>query len=107
MGELFEQDGGEVEVAVEADAVALEVGEDAEQREIGFGGGFEEPLHAVGPGAVVDDVRQMSVQGEGEKSCGLFRCLGHDVYYLVRGSCSAVLRDERLRDETSADSKST
>ena len=32
----------------------------------------------MGPGAVVDDVRQMSVQGEGEKSCWLFRCLGHD-----------------------------
>ncbi len=69
VGELLEKDGREIEVAVEADAVALEVFEDAEEREIGFGGGFVEPLHAVRPGAVIDDVGQVRVQGEGEKSC--------------------------------------
>ena len=66
--ELLEQDGREIEVAVEADAVALEIVEHAEEGEIGLGGGFVQPLHAVRPGAVVDDVRQMRVQGEGQKT---------------------------------------
>ena len=70
VGELLEQDGGEIEVAVEADVVALEVFEHAEEREVGFGGGFVEPLHAVRPGAVIDDIGQMRVQGEGEKTLG-------------------------------------
>ena len=69
MRELLEKDGGEIEVAVETDLVALEIFEDAEEREVGFGGGFVEPLHAMRPGAVIDDVGQMRVQGEGEKSC--------------------------------------
>ena len=68
VGELFEQDGREVDVEVCGDAVALEVGEDAKQREVGLCGGFVQPLDAVRPGAVVDDVRQMRVQGEGEKA---------------------------------------
>ena len=70
VGELLEEDGREIEVAVEADVVALEIGEHAEERKIGLGCGFEEPLHAVWPGAVVDDVRQMRVQGEVEKPRG-------------------------------------
>jgi hypothetical protein len=65
VGELLEQDGREIEVAVEGDAVALEVAEDAQEREVGFGGGFVQPLHAVRPGAVVDDVGQVGVQREG------------------------------------------
>ncbi len=68
MGELLKQDRGEIEIAMEVDAVALEIAEDAEERKVGFGGGFVEPLHAVRPGAVVDDVGQMGVQGKGEKS---------------------------------------
>ena len=76
VSELLEQDGGEVEIAVETDVVALEIFEHAEQREIGFGGCFVEPLHTVGPSAVIDDVGQMRVQGEGKKSCGaVCRCL--------------------------------
>ncbi len=71
MGELLEEDGREVEVAVEGDAVALEIAEDAEERKVGFGGGFVEPLDAVGPGAVVDDVGEMGVESEGEKASGL------------------------------------
>ncbi|MGH9596050.1 MAG: hypothetical protein ACRD3K_04540 [Edaphobacter sp.] len=79
VSELLEEDGGEIEVAVETDAVALEIFEDAEKREIGFGGGFVEPLHSMRPGAVVDDVGQMRVQGEGEKSCrAVCRCLRQD-----------------------------
>ena len=69
--ELLEQDGREIEVAVEADVVALEIFEHAQQRQIGLGGGFVEPLHAMRPGAVVDDVGQMRVQGEGEEACRL------------------------------------
>jgi len=75
VGELLEEDGREIEVAVEGDAIAFEVAEDAEEREIGFCGGFEEPLHAVGPGAVVDDVGKMGVQGEGKESGGLWRVI--------------------------------
>ena len=88
--ELLEQDGGEIEIAVETDLVALEIFEDAEQREVGFGSGFVEPLHAVGPRAVVDDVGQMRMQGEGEESCwaGRFvgRCLRQDGVPQVRFS---------------------
>ena len=66
--------GERLRLQLQGDAVALEISEHAEQREIGFGGGFVQPLHAVGPGAVVDDVGQMRVQGEGEKSrsCRLY-----------------------------------
>ena len=77
MGKLFEQDGRQVEVAVEGDAVALEIAEDAEQRQVGLGGSFMEPLNAMWPGSVVDDVRQVGVQGEIEKTSGL-RCGGCD-----------------------------
>ena len=78
VGELLEEDGGEVEVAVEADAVALEIAEHAEEREVGFGGGLVEPLHAVRPGAVVDHVGEVGVEGEGEKAGGLGGCLRQD-----------------------------
>jgi hypothetical protein len=79
VGELFEEDRGEIEVAVEADVVALEVFEDAEKREVGLGSGLVEPLHAVGPGTVIDDVRQVCVQGEGQESCRAGRCFGRCV----------------------------
>ena len=71
--ELLEQDGREIKIAVEADLVALEIFQHAKERKIGFGGCFVEPLHAVRPGAVVDDIGQMRVQGEGEKSCWSLR----------------------------------
>jgi hypothetical protein len=64
---------------VESDAVALEIGEDAEEGKVGFGGGFMEPLNAMGPGAVVDDVGQMGVEGEGEETSGLGARIGADV----------------------------
>ena len=53
---------------MQRDAVALEATEHAEQWEVGFGGRLVQPLHAVRPGAVVDDVRQVGVQGEGQIS---------------------------------------
>jgi hypothetical protein len=34
-----------------------------------------EPLHAVRPSAMVYDVRQMRMKGEGQKSCGPGRCV--------------------------------
>ena len=55
---------------MEGDAVALEGAEDTEEGKVGFGSGFKEPLHAMGPGAVVDDVGQMRVKREGEKALG-------------------------------------
>jgi len=77
--ELFEENWGKIEIAIEPDAVALEVFEHAKEREIGLGGSFVEPFHAMGPGAVIDDVRQMRVQGEGEIACGpSCRCLSQD-----------------------------
>ena len=88
VSELLEEDGGEVQVAAESDAVALEIAEDAEEREIGFGGGFMQPLDAMRPGSVVDDVGKMGVQGEGEKACGLLLCA---VLAAVRG-CHATVR---------------
>jgi hypothetical protein len=68
VGELLEEDGGEIEAAVEGDAVALEIAEDAEQRKVGFGGGFVEPLDAMRPGAVINDPGQVGVQCEGEEA---------------------------------------
>ena len=47
MRELLEQDGREIEVTVEADVVALEISQDAEEREIGFSGGFVEPFRPL------------------------------------------------------------
>ena len=71
MGELLEEDGGEIEAAVEGDAIALQVAEDAEEGKVGFGGGFVEPLDAVGPGAVIHDPGQMGMEREGEEARGL------------------------------------
>ncbi len=65
--ELLEQDGREIEIAVERDVVAVEAIEHAQQRKVGFGGGFEKPFDPVRPAAMVDDVRQMRVQGDGEE----------------------------------------
>ena len=73
MGELLQKDRGKVEVAVKADSVFLQAPEDAEEWEVGLGGGFMKPLHAVRPGAVVDDVRQVGVEREGQEACGLLR----------------------------------
>ena len=67
VGELLEKDGGEVQIAMQSDSVALEIGEDSEKREVGFSGCLVEPLDAMGPGSVIDDVGEMSVEGEGEK----------------------------------------
>lgn len=57
VSELFEEDRREVQVAMESDAVALKIAEDAQERKVGFGCGFVEPLDAMRPGSVVDDVR--------------------------------------------------
>ena len=68
--ELLEQDGREIEIAVETDVVAFEIFEDPEEGEVGFGGGFVEPLESMGPRAVIDDIGKMRMQGKGEKPCG-------------------------------------
>jgi len=76
VGELLEEDGGKIEAAVEGDAVALEVAEDAEERKVGFGSSFVEPLDPVGPGTVIDDPGQVGVEGEGEEARGLAGGMG-------------------------------
>jgi hypothetical protein len=76
VGELLEEDGGEIEAAVEGDAVALKIAEDAEERKVGFGGGLVEPLDAMRPGAVIDDPGKMGMKGEREEACGLAGCTG-------------------------------
>src|ERR1700737_857356 len=67
MGELFEENRREIQVAVEADVVPLEFGEHAQQRKIGLCRRFVQPFDSVRPGAVIDDVGQMRVKGKGEK----------------------------------------
>jgi len=66
--ELLEKDRREIKVAVEADAVALEVPKDAEEWQVGFSSRFVEPLHTMRPRAMVDHIGQVGVKGEGEKS---------------------------------------
>ena len=87
VGELLEEDGREIEAAVEGDAVALEIAEDAEERKVGFGRGFVEPLDAVGPGAVVHDPREMGVESEGEKASGLAVGMGAVDLGCLRAQC--------------------
>jgi hypothetical protein len=74
MGKLFQQDGGEADIEVRRNAIALQTAEDTEQGQVGFGGCFVQPLNAVGPSAVIDDVRQMRMQSESEKTCGGILC---------------------------------
>lgn len=73
--ELFEENRGEIEIAVETDPVALQIAQDAEEWEVGLGGRFVKPFHAMWPGAMVYDVGQMRMQGERKESCGLRGCL--------------------------------
>ena len=63
VGKLFEEDGGKVQVAMQRDAVAFETGEHAQEWKVGFCSGFMQPLHAMRPGAVVHDVRQVRRAG--------------------------------------------
>jgi hypothetical protein len=68
MGELLQKNRGDIQIAVKSDTIFVEAVEDAEEREIGFGGGLVKPLRAMGPRAVIDDVRQVSVQSECKKA---------------------------------------
>jgi hypothetical protein len=70
VGKLLEQDGREIQVAVETNSVSLQVCEEAKKREVGLCGGFVEPLHSMRPGPMIDDVGEMGVQGEGKKTLG-------------------------------------
>ena len=68
MSELLEQDGRKVEVAMEADVIAFQIFENAQEGQVGLGCGFVQPLHPMRPCAVVYDIWQMRVQGEREKA---------------------------------------
>src|SRR6201996_9454263 len=107
MRELLEEDGREGEVELECYVVALETIEGAQQREIGFGCGFEEPFDSVRPAAVVDDVGQMRVQGDGEKPTRL-EWLSHSLNLRERrpasarvGGAGALLRAVYYRNQGS------
>ena len=94
VGELFEEDGREIEVAIEADVVTLEIAEYAQEREVSLCRGLVQPLHAMGPGAVIDDIGQVGVQGEGQESCwfgGGLRQVGCPlVVIVVRCGCACA-----------------
>ena len=46
----------------------IEVAKDAKQGQIGLSSGLVEPLNAMGPGSVVDDIRKVGMEREGEKA---------------------------------------
>ena len=84
VGELFEEDGGEphgeLGVAVEERALV----EHREDGQVGLGRGLVEPVLAVWPGAVAQDVGQVAVQDEAEGAEG-----GAHAAYLS-GGCYAA-----------------
>ena len=85
MGELFQQDGRQIEVEVGGDTVAFEVAEHAQQGKVGFGSCFEQPLDAMRPGAVVDDVGEVGVQGQCQKTRRSVLCLLQERPHKPRG----------------------
>ncbi len=62
------QDGGDPQGDPGSQALLLQAVEDLEQRDVGLGRRFVEPVHAVGPTAVADDVGQMGMEHKGEIS---------------------------------------
>ena len=68
MRELLEQDRRQIDVRLEVNAFAFELADDAQQRQVRFGGGFTQPFQTVRPRAVVHHVRQVRVQGESDES---------------------------------------
>ena len=74
-GQHFRQDGGDPQGNPGAAAFGAQAVEGLEQGDVGFGRGLVEPIHAVGPAAVADDVREMGMEHKGEISQGF----SHDV----------------------------
>ncbi len=74
--ELFQQNGREIQVALKSNAVSLKISQHPQQWKVGLGSSFVEPLHSVWPRAVIDDIRQVRMQGKGEVACRAFRCIG-------------------------------
>ncbi len=64
----FRQDGGDPQGNPGAAAFGAQAVEGLEQGDVRFGRGLVEPIHAVGPAAVADDVRQMGMEHKGEIS---------------------------------------
>lgn len=65
VGQLLQQHWRKIEIAMKADVIAFKTPQNPQQREVRFSRSLVKPFHAVRPGAMVDDVRQMSVQCEG------------------------------------------
>lgn len=64
--ELLKEDGGEAHGELDGDVVEGAVADDIEDGEVGFGGGFIEPVFAVGPDAVPEYIGEMSMKNENE-----------------------------------------
>ena len=71
MGELFEENGSEADgeggAGVEQGALADHV----QDGEIGFGGCFVKPSFAMGIGAVVEDIGEMAMQDDAQRTQGI------------------------------------
>ncbi len=64
----FRQDRSNPQGNPGAPAFGAQAPEGLEQGDVGFGRGLVEPIHAVGPVAVADDIRQMGMEHKGEIS---------------------------------------
>ena len=67
-GQHLRQDGGDPQGHPGGQAVGGQTVEGLEQGDIGLRRGFVEPIHAVGPAAVADDVREVGMEHKGEVS---------------------------------------
>ena len=57
MRELFQQNGRKIDVGFERQALALQLGKDPQQGQIGFRGGFVQPVEPMRPRSVVHHIR--------------------------------------------------
>ena len=76
-GQHFRQDGGDPQGNPGAVAFGAQAVEGLEQGDVRFGRGLVEPIHAVGPAAVADDVREMGMEHKREIS----QRFSHDVLH--------------------------
>ena len=74
-GQHLRQNGGDSQGNPGFEAFGAQAVEGLEQGDVRFGRGLVEPIHAVGPAAVADDVREMGMEHKGEISQGF----SHDV----------------------------
>src|ERR1019366_7991584 len=97
VSKLLQQNGREVNVEVGGDAVALEIAQHTQQGQVSLGGNLVQPLDAMRPGPVVDHVRQMRVQREGQEARRSVLCLRQEPPRKIQGevACSFGWRPAR------------